>query len=161
MMPGDLRSDFDALLARMAQAAAQLAGALAQERSALRDLDVAALDATSQAKQRCLAELEACEHERARCCERAGETADPRGMHALLARLDDGGALARRWSQLTTALLACRSDNRAMGVLLGMNKRRVAETLALLLGDAQDRGTAYGPDGRAHAGGARAPIASA
>jgi len=140
MMPGDLRSDFDALLARMAQAAAQLAGALAQERSALRDLDVAALDATSQAKQRCLAELEACERERARCCERAGETADPRGMHALL---------------------ACRSDNRAMGVLLGMNKRRVAETLALLLGDAQDRGTAYGPDGRAHAGGPRAPIASA
>jgi flagellar biosynthesis/type III secretory pathway chaperone len=160
MMPADLRSDFDTLLARMAQAAAQLAGVLAQERSALRDLDVAALDATSQVKQRCLAVLEECERERVRCCDRAGESSHPRDMHALLARLDEGGALAQRWSQLTTALLACRSDNRAIGVLLGMSKRRVAETLALLLGDAQDR-AAYGPDGRAHAGNARAPIASA
>jgi flagellar biosynthesis/type III secretory pathway chaperone len=81
-------------------------------------------------------------------------------MHALLERLDTGGALAQRWSQLTTALLACRSDNRAIGTLLGMSKRRVAETLALLLGDAQDR-AAYGPDGRPHAGSSRAPIASA
>ena len=160
MMPGDLRSDLDSLLARMAQAAAQLAGALAQERSALRDLDVAALDATSQAKQKCLGELEECERERVRCCERAGETPDPRGMRALLARLDDGGRLAQRWSQLTTALLACRSDNRAMGVLLGMSKRRVAETLALLLGESQERGL-YGPDGRARSGNPRAPIASA
>ena len=160
MNPGNLGSDLDPLLARMAQAAAQLAGALTQERAALRDLDVAGLDATSQAKQRCLAVLEECERERARCCERAGATPDPREMPALLARVGDGGALAQRWSQLTTALLACRSDNRAMGVLLGMSKRRVAETLALLLGDAQER-EIYGPDGRSRSGHPRAPIASA
>jgi flagellar biosynthesis/type III secretory pathway chaperone len=162
MMPAELRSELESLLVRMTRSASELAIALVQERNALRALalDVPVLDATSQAKHQALAALEECEAVRRQLCQRAGVGAEHQAMRSLLARLDGGSALAQRWIELTEALVNCRRDNRATGVLLASSKRRITETLALLRGDSGNRDL-YGPDGRAHLAASGGPLASA
>jgi flagellar biosynthesis/type III secretory pathway chaperone len=161
MMPAELRSELETLLARMTRTASDLAIALVQERNALRALDVSILDVTSQTKQQALAALEECEAERARLCQCAGISVERPAMKSLLARLDVSGSLAQQWLQLTETLVTCRRDNRATGVLLAASRRRIAEVLGLLRGDEQDH-PQYGPDGRKpHGPKSGGPLASA
>jgi flagellar biosynthesis/type III secretory pathway chaperone len=160
MMPASSYDVLDTLLARMAQAAAELGAALERERDAMRSLDVSDLDTTTALKLRALRALHACEDERAQLCARGGVGPDRAGMRVLLATADASGALQGRWDALSAALLACHDDNRAAGVLLTASKRRVGDALALLRGDALGR-ELYGPDGRAHQGQPGAPLASA
>jgi flagellar biosynthesis/type III secretory pathway chaperone len=155
-----LHPEIESLLDAMESATAELADALVAERTALRGLDVSALESARDLKHRALAGLESCERARAASAARAGWARDVREMGAQLARVADGGALARRWNALSARLRVLRDENRAIGTHLRLHKRHVAETLAVLCGGVHDRDL-YGPDGRALQDLGRAPLASA
>lgn len=133
------------LLAADARAVARLRELLLEERSALGQRDLAALERLVQQKLACLQQLEAHERERRELIAQSGAPDWP----GLLQALD--AAVARDWESLRTQLAALAELNATNEKIVSRTRRSTARLLALLRGQTDAPAAVYDRLGRTHA----------
>jgi flagella synthesis protein FlgN len=131
----------NALLDREVAAAHALLSALEAERAALTGFDVAALDAVTVEKERLVADFDRLEGDRQRLLARFDFGPARGDMVALIRAVEDplyqedsrkAGPLAMRWRRLVALIERCRDNNQRNGTIIGLQTRRVAQTLNVL-----------------------------
>ena len=133
----NLRTALEELIDREFELAHGLSQALADENEALRQIDPAALDRATDAKQQSVTALSGLDSERRQFCVAYGLTPDREGMQALLLKADgDSGDLTKRWYSLLALLETCREANQRNGAVVSVQRRRVDDALGLLRGEA-------------------------
>ena len=129
------------LLSRETAAGEALVGALEHERAALTGFDVGALEAATLEKERLAADFERLDADRRRFLERFGFTLGRGGMAALIREVEDPaysdasrrvGPVGQRWRKLVAVIERCRADNQRNGMIIGLQTRRVTQTLNVL-----------------------------
>lgn len=130
-----------ALLDRELAAGQALLGGLDLERSTLTGFDVAALEAATGEKERLAAEFERLDADRRRLLERFGYGPGESDMVELIRAVEDStytehsrraGPLVTRWRRLVALIQRCRNDNQRNGMIVGLQTRRVTQTLNVL-----------------------------
>ncbi|SRR5579871_331643 len=129
------------LLTRELAAGEALASALETERAALTGFDVSALEAATLEKERLAGEFDRLDADRRRLLERFGFGPGRGGMTSLIRAVEDPaysegarrlGPVATRWRKLIAVIERCRSDNQRNGMIIGLQSRRVTQTLNVL-----------------------------
>jgi len=129
------------LLNRELAAGEALLAALEAERAALTGFDVGALNVATREKERLAAEFDRQDGDRRRLLERFGHAPGRDGMTALIRRVEDPaysetsrrlGPIATRWRRLVALIERCRADNQRNGMIIGLQSRRVTQTLNVL-----------------------------
>jgi flagellar biosynthesis protein FlgN len=130
-----------ALLDREIAAGQALLAGLDLERSTLTGFDVAALEAATGEKERLAAEFERLDADRRRLLERFGYGPSETDMVELIRVVEDStytensrraGPLVTRWRRLVALIQRCRNDNQRNGMIVGLQTRRVTQTLNVL-----------------------------
>jgi flagella synthesis protein FlgN len=131
----------NALLDREVAAAHGLLSALEAERAALTGFDVAALDSATIEKERLVADFDRLEGNRQRLLARFDFGPARGDMVALIRAVEDplykedsrkAGPLATRWRRLVGLIERCRDNNQRNGMIIGLQTRRVAQSLNVL-----------------------------
>jgi len=131
----------NALMDRELAAGQALLDGLDAERAALTGFDVAALESATAEKERLAAEFDRLDADRRRMLERFGYGPGSGDMASLIRAVEDPtysddsrrtGAVGSRWRRLVTLIHRCRNDNQRNGMIVGLQTRRVAQTLNVL-----------------------------
>jgi flagella synthesis protein FlgN len=131
----ELDDALSAVLDDMQRSLAELADALALERTALLDADVPAIDAAGARKQTLMQTLERLDSER---------------QQLALAAPDAAAAQQPRWQDLLARLRDCRDQNQRNGSIVQQRLGSVRRVLAILTGQDSETGV-YGRSGALHA----------
>ena len=153
------RARLDDLIGAQLIAAVGLAEVLDRESRVLAG-DVTALSAVSLAKVEALTQFERLHLEYRGLCDsigRPGAGRDEAERHLLRA---GGDALLARWQRLEQLIDRCREANRANGVAIERNRRRIEQALAAVRGQARAPGL-YGANGVSQASDAGRMLARA
>jgi flagellar biosynthesis/type III secretory pathway chaperone len=135
------------------ETAARLLDALDAEHALLAGADAGALEQAVSAKERRLAEFDACEADRRRALAALGHGPDRAGMADCLRALEepryvDGasivGPVAARWHRLLALVARLRDANERNGTVVSLRSRRVRAALNVLRTGRPDELT-YGP----------------
>jgi flagellar biosynthesis/type III secretory pathway chaperone len=131
----------NALLNRELAAGEALLGALEAERAALAGFHVGALEAATLEKERLAAEFDRLDADRRRLLERFGFGPGRGGMTALIREVEDpayseagrrAGPLATRWRKVVALIERGRDANERNGMIIGLQTRRITQTLNVL-----------------------------
>ncbi len=131
----ELDDALSAVLDDMQHSLADLADALARERTALLDADVSAIDAAGTHKQALMHTLERLDAERQQLATAAPQAA---------------AAEQPRWQELLVRLRDCRDQNQRNGGIVQQRLGSVRRALAILTGQDSETGV-YGRSGALHA----------
>lgn len=130
-----------ALLDREISAGNALLASLETERATLSGFDVAALEAATTGKERLAAEFDRLDGERRDLMQGFGYGPSRGDMNALIRTVEDArytetaqraGPMATRWRRVVALVERCRDDNKRNGLIVGLQSRRVAQTLNVL-----------------------------
>jgi flagellar biosynthesis/type III secretory pathway chaperone len=154
----------NSLLDRQIVVGNALLHALESEKGTLTGFDLAALEHTTEEKERLVAEFDRVDAERQRIVARLGFGPTRTDMVELIRAAEDpayredsrqAGPLATRWRRLVSIAERCRDANERNGLIVSMHSRRVTKALNVLRTGRPDELT-YGPAGAAAAGYGRA-----
>jgi len=133
---------------------------LEDERRALENEDLEALDAAVRAKSSCVGELQRLDRERSELASSAGFGPGPEQMDALADALDADETIRRRWDHLLEIAGNCNTLNLTNGAIIRMRKHQFDSSLAVLRGGGAETDT-YGQHGTTSPAAGSRPIAEA
>src|SRR3569832_2931445 len=127
----------------------RLIDTLKEEQAALTGNALPAFEATTAAKQSCLADIDQGFVRQTHLLAQAGLALDDAGMAAYLRRCDRDGRLRldQRWRQIKALLGRCREQNLLNGRIVAVNQRQTQRALAILRGGGPTPEDCYGPRG--------------
>ena len=131
------RCALDQVLDREIAAGNALAAALETERAALVGSEVAALEASTTAKERLAREFELADGERRALLARLGYGPSAADMEEVIRALEDpgcsdAGPLATRWRRIVALVASCRDANERNGLIVALQSRRTRQALNVL-----------------------------
>jgi flagella synthesis protein FlgN len=124
----------------------ELSTLLEREHEHLEANDVAALDAASRDRQRCVARIMRIDEERRSLCRDIGHPLTPEGLEQLIRWCDTQGTLAVGWASCSAAAARCRQLNDRNGALVAARLQHVQARLGTLIESRRETVT-YGPRG--------------
>jgi flagella synthesis protein FlgN len=125
-----------------------LADVLTEERNALREGQLDALAEFAPRKRELLLHIAHLGEQRNRLLERAGVSADRRGMETWLVMHDAAGSVRKDWEALLQLTQAAHALNQENGVYIDAGMRANQQALQALMSAGAANST-YGPGGRA------------
>ncbi len=140
-MDASALQELNALLDRELSAGNALLAALETERGTLSGFDVTALEAATTEKERRASAFDRLDAERRDMMARLGYGPGRADMATLIRAVEDprytesaqrAGPLATRWRRVVALVERCRDDNKRNGLIVGLQSRRVTQTLNVL-----------------------------
>lgn len=114
--------------------AGDLKAILADERTALEQLDEVSLASNAALKDKVVQALASLERTRGDISRDAGFGAGPENMEALIGWCDEKSMLAARWQEFTALLAQCNTMNSTNGAIILARRQQVQAGLGLLRG---------------------------
>ena len=153
MDPGLCRDHLAGLLGEESALLGELEELLERERHVLESSDIAALEATTRARQERMGALARIEDQRRSLCGMHGYSPDRAGLDQLIAWCDPHGTLMPRLRECAERAVRCRDFNDRNAMIVGTRLKRVQGMLDSLTGspvrsDTYDSQTLKGRAGR-------------
>lgn len=123
-----------------------LAESLADEKRALEEQDMDALDIAISNKSQCVTELRNFEDQRKTLCSASGIPAGPEQMQRMIDWCDESSIVTNCWQHLMDVVTHCDSLNMTNGAIIRGRKQHVDTSISILR-SGQPASTIYNRDG--------------
>jgi flagellar biosynthesis/type III secretory pathway chaperone len=107
---------------------------LAEEKAALEQQDMDALDNIIESKSRCVTELQSLDNKRTALCVAAGFDAGPSQMDNVMLWCDADSVLANCWNHLMQLAADCNALNMTNGAIIRVRQQQIQSNLSVLRG---------------------------
>ena len=150
--PAEARRHIVEIIGSCVYHALGLKESLEDERQALEEQDMSALNSAIENKGKCVEALGMLDQERTKLCTEAGFTAGPEQMAQMTEWCDQDSLLANCWQHLMDIAVECNAVNLTNGAIIRGRKQQIEMSLAIIRGGAPEA-SIYGRSGQ----GARGP----